>query len=154
MFLERRLQAERNFRELYQKIRPLPDVNSRDYGELVVDVGEVWAAYEILAQDFEGVRLALQTAYGARLFRPKREGLVEAVIPMKSALPGAPAILLNLRNTIQSPSEYDFFRIIIASYPLELAYRALNARNTLIDLERGLCSPGDRVRVVSLLESR
>ena len=138
--LDELLAAEAFFKALLAGEKKLPNsVSSQEYTPLVDSVRSLAAAYEVLERTPDA-DARLRAAQSQGLLRPRRHGLSNRVLPLKEAVKSWGAVRVEwLARVVSDPRSVLHSPTLIDRYDFELAYRVLQAYNSLRDLDAGNC---------------
>jgi len=105
--------------------------------------GAVDFAYNRLSEMTDANK-KLEDAKRKGMLRQEREGIPNQVLPIKTAIltGSAQAQIAGLRGTAcADPDLFSGLYQILRRYDFEIGYRVLQAYNSLLELESGLCAP-------------
>jgi len=135
--LEGMLNAEAYFNKASTK-----KIDNPNYHEFAKNVEMVVFAYQKLNENPDASRI-LEDAKRKDIIRPKREGIPNQVMPVKTAIEigSADAQIEFLKKVASNPELFQKAHSLLEGYSFEIAYKVLRAYNTLVELKEGACVP-------------
>lgn len=147
--LEEMLEAEAYFYALFTGKKKLPmSDQAQSYQELVKYTTMAKTAYGELVSDSEAED-TLKDARTKSLLRQQRKGIPNRVVDLKEGIKylGERQVCY-LADVVSDPASFSALRKTISEYCIELTYKILQARNSLVEIKEGTCAEAGSVLLV------